>query len=163
MKKIFLSVLLLVVGFSAFAQSKVIQKSSIDDVNIRWIHNQKTNQDYIELCRSPKFDEVVYRYSVGNDLLIEGLIPVLESVQKALDCVQVDIEGVKVNNLSKAYSFGVVYALFTACCTDIGNIKKYYNLDWCTCLVVYNDFKMTNINQDHLDDLIDSVEDLIYN
>lgn len=162
MKKLILSVLFLLIGFTAFAQSKVVQKSSINDVNIRWIHNQKTNQNYIELCRSPKFDEVVYRYAADGDFLIEGIIPLLESVQKALDCVEIDTQYVKVKNLKDVYSFGVIYALFTACCDDITNAKKYYNLDWCTCLIVYNNFKLTNCNPDHIEDLIDAVEDLIY-
>lgn len=154
MKKISMIFIIMIFGFGLFAQSKVIQKSNINDVNIRWVHNQKSNSDYIELCRSPKFDEVVYRFVADEYTQIEGIVPVLETMNKALNCIEVDAEYIKIQNPSELYSFGLIYMLFTANC-DYENAKKYYNLDWCSCLVVYNDFSMDSFDIEDILDFLD--------
>jgi len=59
------------------------------------------------------------------------------------------------DNVASLYSFGTVYLLLSSA-VDNSEVKKFYNAEWCTCLVVYNDFDVMDIAFDDLMDIFDS-------
>lgn len=140
MKRFFIiSIILTLFGFSISAESKVMQKCELNNGYVRWIHNMDKNLDYIELCRSENFDEVVYRFVASDSAeMVEFLIPILESdfVSKIIySDVLYDSD---LNDAPAKLDMGIVLSLFLSSC-DTSSVKKYYNLGVPSCLIVYSD------------------------
>lgn len=153
MKKTFLTLFLIFIGFAAYSQPKMIQQSTINDFSIRWLHDSKSKVDCIELCKSPKFDDIVYRFVADENTGAEFVIPQLESAVKFF-AKGIPIEENVVLSSEELFTLGSVLSLFIEN-VDMDTAKRIFELDWCKCLCVYNDLDIECVT----DNLIDLFSD----